>query len=300
MPRRGWGMVLVQVTALAVLGVPAAVPAAAEPLPPEVTAELRARYREAAAAVAAYRESEERLAGQRERLDRVAEELAATRTRLAEARQTVGRLAGQQYRQGAAGARFPAAVRLLLSGGDPLDVLRAEHAADRAAAGQAAALRTLAEDEGRERRLAGAERAALDAEQVLALMRERRQQEALARVEELEEALAATGGPAADADGPDGAEPTGGADLTGGAEGAEDAGSAESGGSVPGAPDVPGSAGGLPDPGGALAALGVLGIRPEPGAELGGEEVSGAADEQRHVVGDLGHVGVGVGVGAEE
>ncbi|GAA3875109.1 NlpC/P60 family protein [Streptomyces sedi] len=168
---------LVAATALA------AGPARAAEQPPgqpaEATAlltELRELYREAGAATEAYNESGERLAEQRAEVERLTARLADTRGELAGARRTAGRLAAAEYRTGGS-PELPPVLRLLLTDEEPARALHDTTVARRAAAGQLAEVRRLAEAEHEadalaaeadeaweeERRLAGDQRDRRDA-----------------------------------------------------------------------------------------------------------------------------------------
>ncbi|SOD60743.1 Cell wall-associated hydrolase, NlpC family [Streptomyces zhaozhouensis] len=128
-------------------------PAAAAERPPGQPAEaaallteLRELYHEAGAATEAYNETGERLAEQRAEVERLTARLADTRGELAGARRTAGRLAAAEYRTGGS-PELPPVLRLLLTDEEPARALHDTTVARRAAAGQLAEVRRLAEAE---------------------------------------------------------------------------------------------------------------------------------------------------------
>ncbi|KAB8171037.1 glycoside hydrolase [Streptomyces sp. 3MP-14] len=142
--------------------------------PTALLTELRELYREAGAATEAYNEAGERLAEQRAEVERLTARLADTRGALAGARRTAGRLAAAEYRHGGA-PELPPVLRLLLTDEEPARALHHTTVARRAAAGQLAEVRRLAEAERTASTLAGeAERAWEEERQLVEEERERR------------------------------------------------------------------------------------------------------------------------------
>ncbi|MFJ8692212.1 C40 family peptidase [Streptomyces roseolilacinus] len=170
-----------------VLGAPAPPPAGAEgESVSELLTRLRLLYRDAEAAGEAYNAAGEELAAQAAEVRRLGGDLTRTRDALARARDAAGRLARAQYR--GRGDPFPA-LRLLFSG-DPDHALDQALVLRRLARERAATVALLESGEKRADAVATAARRALDRGQTLAAARQRARDDALAKLREVEEALA--------------------------------------------------------------------------------------------------------------
>ncbi|WP_130799627.1 glycoside hydrolase [Streptomyces otsuchiensis] len=172
--------------------------AATERSAARVLGELRTLYQRIGAAEESSRVTTERLRGQQRRVARVSEELAETRTRLAENRAVAGQLAREEYRNG--GMRFSPALRVVLAGPDedPLGELHRQTVLDRAGDRTAATVRELRAEEERAGVLAERSRTALDTEQALAGHQAEQEREVRERVGEAEALLASLSGPELD------------------------------------------------------------------------------------------------------
>ncbi|MFE9255412.1 NlpC/P60 family protein [Streptomyces sp. NPDC006879] len=153
----------------------------------ELLGELKTRYRQAEEAAEAFNAAETELRARQEEEERLSTDLVTARNALSAGRDTAGRLARAQYQGGT--SAFSPYVRFLLTGdlqraGEERQMMRRE------ASRRAAALARLTAAEKRADHLATEARKALDTRQQLTEERQRRRDEAQARLRRVEELLA--------------------------------------------------------------------------------------------------------------
>ena len=162
--------------------------------PPDTIAgmltELQRLYREAEEATEAYNATETELTRQRAETRKLSTGLSQARTALAHSHDDVGRLAREQY-QGQ--SELSGYLRLLLAR-DPQHALDEGYLLEHAARGRAATMSRLAGGEKRADALAAASRAALDAQQKLAVKQRRQRDMVRSRLREVEKLLASLSG----------------------------------------------------------------------------------------------------------